>query len=63
MPCDQSFEFTDESSVSTESEAGLEKLLLRKDVKFVESHRLEPCPVMFGELLKRRPPPTRESAF
>jgi hypothetical protein len=63
MSRDQSFEFTDESCVSTESEAGLEELLLRKDVKFVETHRLGPCPVMLGELLKRRPAPTRESAF
>jgi hypothetical protein len=63
MPCDQSFEFADNCCVSTESEAGLEKLLLRKDTKFVETHRLKSCPVMFGELLKGRPPPTPESAF
>jgi hypothetical protein len=60
MPCDQSFEFADDGCVTTEIEAGLEKLLLRKNVKLVETHRLEPCPFMFGELLKRRPPPTRE---
>jgi hypothetical protein len=53
MARDQSFEFTDESCVSTESEAGLDEFLLRKDVKFVETHRLGPCPVMLGELLKR----------
>jgi hypothetical protein len=63
MHCDHCFEFTDDRCVSTESEASLEKLLLRKDTKFVETHRLEPRPVLFGELLERRPPPTRESAF
>ena len=34
--------------VVTESEAGLEELLLRNDVKLVEPHRLEPCPVVLG---------------
>jgi hypothetical protein len=63
MARDQSFEFTDESCVRTESEAGLEELLLGEDAKFVEAHRLGPRPVMLGELLKRRTPPTRESSF
>jgi hypothetical protein len=63
MPGHQSFEFADDGCVITESEAGLEKLLLRKNAKFVQAHRLEPCPLMFGELLERRPPPTRKSAF
>jgi hypothetical protein len=63
MQRDQSIEVTDEGCVSAESKAGLEKFLLGKDAKFVETHRLELCPVMLGELRKRRPPPTRESAF
>jgi hypothetical protein len=49
--------------VSAKGEASLEQFLLRQDVKFVETQGLGPRPVMFGELLKRRPPPTRESAF
>ena len=60
---DQSFEITNKSGVCTESEAGLEELLLRQDVKFVQTHRLELCPLMLGELLERRSPPTRECVF
>ena len=63
MPRDESFEITDKSRVSAESEAGLEELLLRNDVEFVETHRLEPCPLMLGELLERRSPPTRQCVF
>jgi hypothetical protein len=39
--------------VSTEGEARLEKLLLRNYIEFVETHRLEPSPIMFIELLER----------
>ena len=49
--------------MSAESEARFEKLLLRDNVKFVETHRLEPSPIMFSELLEGRPSPTREGAF
>jgi hypothetical protein len=63
MQCDQRFEISHESCVSTESEAGIEKLLLCNDAQFVESHRLQPCPFVLGELRKRRSPPTRESLF
>ena len=49
--------------VSAESEAGFEEVLLRHDVKFVETHRLEPSPIVFGELLEGRPPPALEGTF
>jgi hypothetical protein len=60
---DESIQITDERYVVTESEACFDELFSRHDVKFVEPHRLEPSPIVLGELLKRRSPPTRQSAF
>ena len=49
---DESLQVTDESRVSTEGKASLEKLLLGDDVELVETHRLEASPIMFSELLE-----------
>jgi hypothetical protein len=63
MMGDESFQVPDESRVAAESEARPEKLLLRNYVEFVEAHPFEPSPIMFSELVKWRPSPTRQSAF
>src|ERR1700722_8200638 len=61
MPRNEGIEFADEGRVIAESEAGLPNFLLRHDVEFVEPHRLEPRPLVIGELLKRRTAPARQS--
>jgi hypothetical protein len=63
MKRDERFQVTDNSRVTAESEARLEKLLLRNYIEFVEAHPFEPSPVMFSELVEWRPPPTRQSVF